>query len=207
MNGANLGNASVTANKLESTALAPSLWYSPLTATTSGALTAVSGTANFIDPFGLTNGVSVKNDRTYYVEYVYLGNLTHSVSTSTGIRVNITGDAVGFVGLDTLQASLATSPNGLWSNTNNYSGFINAVNTNFQIGGSAVTGTSVFFKLTLRGIMRTNASGQYFQPKLGLSTVSITGTSTMTIARESYASLIELGTVTADRYPATGSWS
>jgi len=212
LNGANLTTNSVPVTKLESTAQAPSLWYSPLTATTSATLSAVgaAGTtsaANFIDPFGLTNGVTVGINKTYYVEYVFVGNCTHTASTSTGIRVYITGDAVTNIGFDVMQASLATSPNGNWATTTNYSSYVNAINTNYQVGGSVTTGTSVFFKLTLRGIMRTGATGSYFQPKLGLSTVSVSGTSTMTIARESYASLIELGTSSADRYPATGLWS
>lgn len=204
LSGGNLVDNSVTATKLATNALAPTLWYSPTSSYTTPALTAVSGTSNFVDAFGLTNGVTVGNNKTYYVEYVFVGNVTHTASTSTGIRVNIAGDAVSNIGFDAMQASLATSPNGNWASTTNYSSYINAINTNYQIGGSIVTGTSIFFKLTLRGIMRTGSSGAYFQPKLGLSTVSASGTSTITIARESYASLIELGTSSAT---TQGTWA
>jgi len=199
--GGNLVAGSVTADKLSSTALAPSLWYSPTSNYTTGALTINTP----IDPFGLTNGVTVGNSKTYLVEYILLGVVTHSSSISTGIRVTIAGDAVANVGLETLQASIATSANGNWPTANNYSAYINGTTTNWQIGGSIVTGTSVPFKITLRGILRTAASGLYFQPKLALTTVATT--STITINRESYASLIELGTSSADRYPATGAWS
>lgn len=200
LNGANLSDGSVTAAKLSSTAAAPSLWYSPTASYTTGALSINTA----VDPFGLTNGVTVGNSKTYYVEYVLLGNVTHSASTSTGIRVTIAGDAVANVGLETLQASIATSPNGNWPTANNYSAYINGTTANWQIGGSIVTGTAIYFKITLRGILRTAASGSYFQPKLALTTVSATGTSTITTARESYASLIELGTSTTTQL---GTWS
>jgi hypothetical protein len=196
--GGNLVDGTVTAAKLSSTAAAPSLWYSPTSNYTTGTL--VINTP--VDPFGLTNGVTVGNSKTYLVEYILLGVVTHSSSISTGIRVTITGDAVANVGLETLQASIATSANGNWPTANNYSAYINGTTSNWQIGGSIVTGTSIPFKITLRGILRTAASGSYFQPKLALTTVATT--STITVNRESYASLIELGTSSAT---TQGTWA
>ena len=196
--GGNLTDGTVTAAKLSSTAAAPSLWYSPTSNYTTGTL--AINTA--VDPFGLTNGVTVGNSKTYLVEYILLGVVTHSSSISTGIRVTIAGDAVANVGLETLQASIATSANGNWPTANNYSAYINGTTSNWQIGGSIVTGTSIPFKITLRGILRTAASGSYFQPKLALTTVATT--STITVNRESYASLIELGTSSAT---TQGTWA
>lgn len=196
--GGNLVDGTVTAAKLSSTAVAPTFWFSPTSNYTTGSLS--SNTA--VDPFGLTNGVTVGNSKTYLVEYILLGVVTHSSSISSGIRVTIAGDAVANVGLETLQASIATSANGNWPTANNYSAYINGTTSNWQIGGSIVTGTSIPFKITLRGILRTASSGLYFQPKLALT--SVASPSTITINRESYASLIELGTSSAT---TQGTWA
>ena len=197
--GGNLVDGTVTAAKLSSTAVAPSLWYSPSSNYTTGTLTALTA----VDPFGLTNGVTVGNSKTYFIDYLITGSITQTGSQSASLRLTMAGDAVGNFNFITQQSgALSATPNFNWTSANDYEAYINATTSNFQVGGTlAPTGTAQVFQLRFSGILRTSASGSYFQPKIALSAVSGT---TITVNRESFASLLEIGTSATT---SLGTWS
>ena len=197
--GGNLVDGTVTAAKLSSTAVAPSLWYSPTSNYTTGTLTALTA----VDPFGLTNGVTVGNSKTYFVDYLITGSITSTGSTSASLRLTMAGDAVSNFNFATsYSGALSATPNFNWTSANDYEAFINATTSNFQVGGTiASSGTAQVFQLRFTGILRTAASGSYFQPKIALSAVSGT---TITVNRESFASLLEIGTSATT---SLGTWS
>jgi hypothetical protein len=153
------------------------------------------------DPFNLTNGVTVGNSKTYYVDYLLSGSIAQT-ATSASLRLTIAGDAVSNFNFITHQSGfIGSSSNGLWISTNDFGAFINGTTANWQIGGTiAGTATAQVFQIRISGILRTAASGAYFQPKLSLS--SVNGT-TMTINRESYGSLVELGSSSTT---SLGTW-
>jgi len=199
--GANLTDNSVTAAKLATNALAPSLWYSPsnnVSVNSGSNLSALTG----YDPFGLSNGVTVGNSKTYYVDYLLSGTISNTTAASASLRLTIAGDAVSNFNFITHQSGfIGSSSNGLWLSTNDFGAFINGTTANWQIGGTiAGSATAQVFQLRISGILRTAASGSYFQPKLSLS--SVNGT-TMTINRESYGSLVELGSSSTT---SLGNW-
>jgi len=179
----------------------PTYWYSPssnVSVNGGGNLTALTG----YDPFGLSNGVTVANSKTYYVDYLLTGSVAQT-STSQSLRLTIAGDAVSNFNFITHQAGfIGTSSNGNWLSTNDFGAFINGTTANWQIGGTiAGTNTAYQFQIRISGILRTASTGSYFQPKLSLSAVS---GSSMVINRESYASLFELGSSSTT---SLGTWS
>jgi len=199
--GANLTDNSVTAAKLATNALAPSLWYSPsnnVSVNSGSNLSALTG----YDPFGLSNGVTVGNSKTYYVDYLLSGTISNTTAASASLRLTIAGDAVSNFNFITHQAGfIGSSSSGNWLSTNDFGAFINGTTANWQIGGTiAGSATAQVFQLRISGILRTAASGLYFQPKLSLSAVNGT---TMTINRESYGSLVELGSSSTT---SLGTW-
>jgi hypothetical protein len=179
--------------------VAPTFWYSPTSNYTTGTLTALTA----VDPFGLTNGVTVVNSKTYFVDYLITGSIASTGSTSGSLRLTMAGDAVSNFNFITQQSgALSSSPNFNWTSANDYEAYINATTSNFQVGGTiAPAGTAQVFQLRFTGILRTAASGTYFQPKISLSAVSGT---TITINRESFASLLEIGTSATT---SLGTWS
>jgi len=199
--GGNLTDNSVTAAKLATNALAPSLWYSPSSNVSVNNGSNLSATTPY-DPFNLINGVTVGNSKTYYVDYLLSGSIAQT-ATSASLRLTIAGDAVSNFNFITHQSGfIGSSSNGLWLSTNDFGAFINGTTANWQIGGTiAGTATAQVFQIRISGILRTAASGSYFQPKLSLSSVSGT---TMTINRESYGSLVELGSSSTT---SLGTWA
>ena len=190
LNGGNLTDGTVTAAKLSSSAVVPTLWYSPSSNVNVNGGSNLSAGVGY-DPFNLSNGVQVLNSKTYLVDYLLTGSVTQS-STSQSLRVTIAGDAVANFNFITHQAGfIGSSGNGNWLSTNDYGAFVNGTTTNWQIGGTiAATNTGYVFQMRISGILRTGATGSYFQPQLGLSAVS---GSKMVINRESFAALWELG--------------
>jgi len=179
----------------------PTFWYSPssnVSVNSGSNLTALTG----YDPFGLTNGVTVANSKTYYVDYLLTGSVAQT-STSQSLRLTIAGDALANFNFITHQAGfIGTDPSGNWLSTNDFGAFVNGTTANWQIGGTiAGTNTAYQFQIRISGILRTAATGSYFQPKLSLSAVS---GSKMTINRESYASLFELGSSSTT---SLGTWT
>jgi hypothetical protein len=199
VNGSNLTDATVTAAKLASAATAPTLWYSP---TSNYTKSSISATTPF-DPFGLSNGVIVGLNKTYSVDYLISGTISNTTASSASLRLTIAGDAVGNFNFITHQSGfISSSSNGNWLSTNDFGAFINGTTANWQIGGTiAGSATTQVFQIRLTGVLRTASSGQYFQPQLSLSAVN--GTS-MTINRESFASLVELGSSSTTQL---GTWS
>jgi hypothetical protein len=196
---ANKGDTGTAGAQGPTGSVAPTFWYSPSSNYTTGTLTALTA----VDLFGLTNGVTVVNSKTYFVDYLITGSIASTGSTSGSLRLTMAGDAVSNFNFITQQSgALSSSPNFNWTSANDYEAFINATTSNFQVGGTlAPAGTAQQFQLRFTGILRTAASGSYFQPKIALSAVSGT---TITVNRESFASLLEIGTSATT---SLGTWS
>jgi hypothetical protein len=198
LDGGNITAATVTAGKLTSIAKAPTFWYSPTSDFTTGTLTASTP----VDPFGLNNGVTVGNNKTYFVDYVLTGKFTSSTASTLGLRLTIGGNAVAnFNFIENHSGLIGTAASGNWLATNNFGAFVNTTTSNSGNGGTtAASSTGTVWQLRFSGILRTASTGSYFQPKISSTTVN---GSTFTVLRESYASLMEIGT---DTTTSLGTW-
>jgi len=195
----------VTATMLSDYATAPTLWFSK--DADIGLNNGNNVASTTYDCFNLTNGVTVANSSLYYVDYCILGTIANVTGASQSIRMTIAGNAVANFNFATAlgMGALASSTGSTFA-LQDQLGYINVANTTYSIGAVTSSQTAMSFSLSFRGVLRTGATGQYFQPKIGVNAVSASGT-TITVLRESYGSLRLIGSSSPDfKYP-TGSWS
>lgn len=206
-NGGTAATSASTARTSLGAAISP-IWYAPTVASSiNGGSNLVANTA--YDAFGLINGVTVATSTTYLVDLVISGTITNvTTATVSTIRAAFDGDAVSSVNM---AIHMAHYPNVTPSANSGANSVITSTGSTLVLITNAVTaGTSIPFMYRASGILRTKSTGQYFQPKIGVSNTSSSGT-TIAINKDSYATLTALGTSTTTTGKPSdvtvGTWS
>jgi hypothetical protein len=167
--GSNLSANSLTSSSLSKYATSPYLWYC--------AAADKTDCTNGGNLFGLTNGVTVDASTTYEFQFNWLGYVAGSSINCSLAFASPTGSTVSFEGYSIFTSTATDVGQGTGS-----VGFFALGPTSRQTNTSvtllpSATGTSKYVSINVRGMLITNASGN-FSPTLNFTGASTIGTFT-----------------------------